>query len=195
MVADADLEAVLARSLAPPVRIRARDPWPYASSFPLEWLDVECAGGERRGLLWKDLTPSALLPGGRRARHGSVPDPVRELRAYELLEGAQLGTPRCYAVLHAPERTWLFLEAVDGTRLDEVGELEAWCAVARWLARAHVALTAWADGFDWPPPWRAPLLTGVPASAGGARGRRIAELAAPLAIACARVAALPAAVI
>lgn len=187
MVEDAGtIEATLGRWLAPPVRVLARTPSAYASSFPLERIEVETGAGERLALVWKDLTPSALLPAARLARGGAAPDPANELRAYELLDGLALGTPRRHGALHDRERAWLFLEALDGaTRLDETGDAEAWEGVARWLAHAHGALAA-ADVPDgWPLPWRpSPPLAWMPVT-----------LAAPLAVGVQRVAALPAGIV
>jgi hypothetical protein len=186
---DDALAAALERALPAPVRIRARRPSPYASSFPLVELDVEAGDGARHALIWKDLTPDALLPDARRARGGAAPDPARELRAYELLEGAGLGTPRRVAALHEPGRAWLFLERVDGARLEHVGERATWERVARWLAGAHAALAARPPA--WPPAWAPP--PGLDALA--AREPRIATLAGALEAARARAAALPPATI
>lgn len=189
---DAALATALARSLPPPVRIFARRPSPYASSFPLAELDVEDGEGERMTVVWKDLTPSALLPAARRARTAdAAPDPSRELRAYELLDGAGLGTPRRIAAVDEPDRAWLFLEAVRGARLEHVGDLAAWEAVARWLARAHATLAERTDARAaapaWPPAWAAPDLDAL--------ARRAPHLAAPLAAARAWAATAPPATI
>jgi hypothetical protein len=195
---DGDLADALARSLPAPVRIRARRPSPYASSFPLAELEVETGDGARLTVVWKDLTPASLLPGARAARGPEgVPDPTRELRAYELLVGADLDTPRLIASVEDPERTWLFLEAVRGARLEHVGEPAAWDATARWLARAHGVLTARAAALAasplppaWPPPWSPPDL-----DAAAAREPRVAALAPALAAARARLSPAPPAVI
>jgi hypothetical protein len=178
------LAAALAGCLGAPVRIDRRAPDPYASSFPLERLEI-VSGDESLSLVWKDLTPAALLPGARLARGRVASDPASELRAYDLLAACELGTPRRVGAHRDGQRAWLFLEAVGGTRLDEVGEVEAWERVARWLPRAHRALAA-AAGPDpsWPPAWRPPPGEGLPG-----------DLAGPVAAAAARVAALPATVI
>ena len=182
---DAALTAALERALPAPVRILARRPSPYASSFPLAELDVEAGDGARLTLIWKDLTPDALLPGARRARGGAPPpDPARELRAYDLLEGAGLGTPRRIAAVLDERRAWLFLEAVRGARLEHVGEPAAWEAAARWLARAHTVLTAHAEDPAWPLPWLPPDLDALTA-----REPRMAALAPALQAAAARLAA------
>jgi Phosphotransferase enzyme family len=63
----------------------------------------------------------------------------RELRVYsELLDGAELGTPRFYAADWdaAAGRFWLFLEFVDGEPLRYCG-FEHWLEAAAWLARLH----------------------------------------------------------
>jgi hypothetical protein len=161
------LAAALEAELPAPVRIRARRPSPYASSFPLVELDVEAGEGTRHSLLWKDLSPAALLPGARRARR-APPDPARELRAYDLLDGAGLGTPRRVAALHERERTWLFLEAVRGARLEHVGEPAAWQAAARWLAHAHGVLAARNLDPAWPPAWIPPEPDALGAALAGA---------------------------
>jgi len=195
---DTALAEALAGGLPAPVRILARRDSPYASSFPLAELDVEAGDGARMTVVWKDLTPGALLPGARAARAlGEKPDPALELRAYELLDGLDLGTPRLIASVDEPGRAWLFLEAVRGARLEHVGDPGAWEATARWLARAHAALTARADTLAaspaepaasaWPPPWEPPDLD--------ARDARTAALAPALAAARARLAAAPAVVI
>jgi Ser/Thr protein kinase RdoA (MazF antagonist) len=209
MADDAALAAALERALPAPVRIRARRDSPYASSFPLAELDVEAGAGVRRGLMWKDLTPGSLLPGARRARRDAAPDPARELRAYELFDGAGLGTPQRVAALHERDRAWLFLEAVDGARLEHVGELAAWERTARWLAAAHAALAARTAALDaappqaglpggapWPPAWLPPEPAALPERAAERhetprRQQRIAALAGALDAARAHVAALP----
>jgi len=199
----------LARRLPPPVRVLARRASPYASSFPLEELDVETGTGERLALVVKEISPEALLPDARRARGGTAPDPERERRAYDLLERAELGTPVRHAAAREAGRSWLALERVAGERLDQCGDPRAWEATARWLARAHARLAALSGGADWPPAWQAPGVARFanaarrasvprpagPAAAAGERERSLAALAEPLALARARVAALPAAVI
>jgi len=208
-ISDAALADALARALPTPVRIRARRDSPYASSFPLAELDVEAGDGAQMAVVWKDLTPGALLPGARLARDGVAADGTRELRAYELLAGAGLGTPRLVAAVDEPGRAWLFVEAVRGARLEHVGDPTAWEAAARWLARAHIELTARADALGaaappaadpaahaCPPRWQPPDLDAAVARAGDPqRRRRIAELAPALAAACAQVTAAPPAVI
>lgn len=108
----------------------ARRPYPYATSHPLEEVDG-------RSLL-KDLRePVASKP-------GFLHDPAREIQTYEhILVPAGIG-PR----LHAADDGLLLIEKVEGTELWQIGELETWCRVARWLAGMHRALAAHADA-----PW------------------------------------------
>lgn len=196
--APAALCAVLERWLPAPVRVHARERSPYASSFPLDALQVETGAGELLALVWKDVSPGALLTAGRQARGGaSALSRSREPDAYDLLDGAQLGTPHRYGALREAKRAWLFLELVHGERLDHVGDRASWEAVARWLATAHGRLAVRASEADWLAPWRAPDLAALAAAAGGdgERRRRIAALAEPFAVAAARVAAIPAAVV
>jgi len=201
-VADGELADALARALPAPVRIRARRASPYASSFPLAELDVETGSGERLTVVWKDLSPDALLPAARAARDGVAGDPARELRAYALLDGAGLDTPRRIAAVEEPGRTWLFLEAVPGARLEHVGDPAAWAATARWLARAHAVLPARVlarareNERQWPPHWQPPDPDTLAAAAPDPqRRRRLAALAPALAAAGARLADVPAGVI
>jgi aminoglycoside phosphotransferase (APT) family kinase protein len=206
--ATAHLEEALARWLPPPVRLLARRPSPYASSFPLEELDAEDGDGARHALVWKRLAADALLPDARRARAGTALDATREPRAYELLASAGLGTPRLVGALPQPDGdgSWLFLERVQGTRLDQIGDPGSWRAVARWLAAAHERLTASAATTPtqplapqrreaWPPPWHAPDPAEIAAAAHGSRRRRIAALAPALTAAQARATAAPPAVV
>lgn len=202
-VTDAALAAALEHTLPAPVRILARRASPYTSSFPLTELDVEAGDGARMTVVWKDLSPSALLPDARAARDDIVPDPTRELRAYELLDGAGLGTPQRLAAQRGMDRTWLFLEAVRGARLEHVGDPAAWAAAARWLARMHAELTVRADASvrpRWPPPWRFPdpmalLIRAAERGDPPQRVRRIEALAGPLELATARAGAAPLTVI
>jgi len=207
---DAALAGALEQALPAPVRILARRPSPFASSFPLAELDVEAGDGTRTTVVWKDLSPSALLPGARDARSGAAPDPARELRAYELIGDADLGTARKLAAVEERDRVWLFLEAVRGARLEHVGDPPAWEAAARWLAGAHTTLTARVDALAaacetcdapaWPPRWAFPdartlLARGAERGDAPQRLRRIEALAGPLALAAARAATAPPTVI
>lgn len=114
----AELSAVLAGG--------RRRPYAYATSHRLE--EVELYG---ETLLLKDV---------RRAppsKPSFLHDPQRELLTYtRILEPAALGTARVRAAADG----MLLLERVDGVVLWQVGELDVWCDVARWLARMHARL-------------------------------------------------------
>jgi aminoglycoside phosphotransferase (APT) family kinase protein len=126
-VTDAELETVLGS------RPLARRPWPYASSQPMEQLEL--AGDPPRRVLFKDLTATAALP-----RPGFLADPLREITAYrEVLAGVAPDAPAHVASVAAPARAWLFVELLDGRPLWQEGDLEAWRAAARWLAGLHAA--------------------------------------------------------
>ena len=107
-----------------------RRPYPYATSHPLEEVDG-------RSLL-KDLRePVASKP-------GFLHDRFREIKTYRhILAPAGIG-PR----LHAAGDGLLLIEKVGGTELWQIGEVETWCRVARWLAGMHRALVVHADA-----PW------------------------------------------
>ena len=105
----------------------SREPFEYASSWPLDQLQVRRPDGSDLRLLVKQLG------GGHAAKPGFVCDPAREIQVYWLLAGAGLGTARCYA----SGRWWLALERIDGDPLWQAAGLSAWAASARWAARLH----------------------------------------------------------
>lgn len=120
-----------------------RKPSAYATSFPLEEVHARLEDGRVLELLFKNVSPNALLPGAREAKPVFLRDPRREVTAYlEILSGAGLGTPACLGAVVDEERGryWLFLEDVPGVELYQVGELETWRAVAAWLAGMHRTL-------------------------------------------------------
>jgi phosphotransferase family enzyme len=120
-----------------------RRSYAYASSFALEALDVVLGDGRRLELIFKDIGDAALLSDARAAKPDFVRDSFREIEVYRgLLPGLELGTADCYASVSdaSAGRFWLFLEKVPGVELYQVGELETWRQVARWLAAAHARL-------------------------------------------------------
>lgn len=128
-VSDAALREGLERALGRPVPRFARRPFPYASSAPVEEVLIDGAAP----LLFKDCTPR---PGA--VRPAFVADPRREAEVYAgLLDG--LDAPACLGSVVDATRVWLFLERVDGAPLWQCGDLAAWEAAARWLARMHAA--------------------------------------------------------
>jgi len=61
----------------------------------------------------------------------------REAITYaKILADADLGTPAYYGTVRQKGRFWLFLELVEGRRLEE-GRVEDWVALAAWVGHAH----------------------------------------------------------
>jgi thiamine kinase-like enzyme len=134
------LEEVLSEHFVAPRKIlrlnRRRSA--YSSSYAIENLDVELGGHERRRLVLKDTSPSAVLAFEHHVRPSLVFRPEREIEVYEKLLGAELGTPIYYgSKVDSSPRCWLFLERVAGRPLWQFGRLEPWREAARWLARLH----------------------------------------------------------
>ncbi len=110
------------------------------SSYALEELDLVLDGGAPLHLLFKNLSPQALLAPARNARPAFLQDPRREIEVYRhILARTDLGTAACYGTVlnQESERYWLFLEKVAGLELYQVGDLATWQEVARWLAAFH----------------------------------------------------------
>src|SRR5256885_11251026 len=123
----------LADTLGLPVASVSRRPYPYATSHRREELDVLLVDGRRVELLFKDLRGSVLGPTTRHVTPAAVHDPGRESEAYLPRATANLGTPKC----HGAGADWLLLEKVDGVELWQVGDVERWVDVARWLRHFH----------------------------------------------------------
>lgn len=139
------VERLLGEHFGVPRRVARleRRPSEYATSSPLHELHVVLEDGTTLDLVLKDVSPGALLPGARDAKPPFLRDALREIAVYEhLLARAGLGTAICYGTLRddARERYWLLLEDVPGVELYQVGEIEIWKGVARWLAGAHLRL-------------------------------------------------------
>src|SRR5439155_16888340 len=117
----------------------------YGSSFALEELDVGLDDGTTLPLMFKDLSPRALLQGARAVKPAFLYEPRREIEVYQrVLAPRRLGTATCYGAV-VDERLgsyWLFLERVAGVELYQVGELSTWQRAARWLAGLHTRLAA-----------------------------------------------------
>lgn len=112
----------------------------YATSHATTEVDVVRPDGSAVRLLHKDLSPASLLPEAAGRRPPFLDDPGREVEVYRhVLEGADLGTARCWAARgdEATGEWWLLLERVDGVELWQAGEPEVWQEVARWVARLH----------------------------------------------------------
>jgi Phosphotransferase enzyme family len=108
-----------------------RQPWPYASSHPMERLDP---AGEPP-LLFKDLSRSHNL-----LRSAFLSDPRREITVYTSVLGRlHVDAPSYRASLIDDDRAWLFTELIDGIPLWQVAELEVWEETARCLATLHAS--------------------------------------------------------
>ena len=160
---------------------------------------MEAGDGARLTVVWKDLTPGALLPGARRARATARRPTRRASCAPTSCSTARgLGTPRLIAAVDEPGRAWLFLEAVRGRatgarrRRGGVGGGGALArARARRADRTRAAPTLALAAAAWSPPDLAALAArGDAAPAAAARRPRPALDAAR-----ARLAAAPPAVI
>src|SRR3954470_237550 len=94
-----------------------RSLYDYHSSFAIELLEAEFEDGSQLPLIFKDLSPHALLEEARRVRPRHLYRPEREIVAYrEILAAADLGTATSYGSLvdHDTQRHWLLLEKVAG---------------------------------------------------------------------------------
>lgn len=134
----AELRALLEDVLGGRIARLDRRPSPYASSHPLEELDVELDDGSWLALVLKDC--GRTTPASREARPEFADDPARPIAVHRgLLPAGPPGPPRCHGAIADParERWWLILERVEGSRLAFVGEIEMWRSAARWLASFH----------------------------------------------------------
>jgi thiamine kinase-like enzyme len=141
---DSQLEEGLERALSTvglegPRKLTRRDS-EYATSFPMENLELTLEDGSQRRLAFKRLAWGDLGEQARLAKPRFLHDPEREPAVYSsLLTPAALGAPRYYGAVLQPEeqRYWLFVEWIEGRRLDEVGDRALWQEAAVWLAGLH----------------------------------------------------------
>lgn len=138
-----DLRAAIARHAGRPVARLRRKPFPYASSVPLELLDVVWKDGRRSRLVWKDV--DAPRSAGHAVRPAFVASPRREVEVYRRILGRIPvgGVPSVIAALtpFADGRYGLLYEYVEGVPLWQVAGGPAWREAARWLARLHATAT------------------------------------------------------
>src|SRR5262245_9100719 len=137
-----ELSIALEASFLRPVRNVRRTPSAYSSSFTIEQLDVTFANGETMSVIFKNLSPDAMLGGAREVKPDFLYAPEREIQAYGYLHSTtDSGAPKMYGAVRDPalQRYWLFIENVAGRPLSEVGEFELWLQAARWLANLHAS--------------------------------------------------------
>jgi hypothetical protein len=126
-----------------------RLPSRYSTSFVIELVDLKLTDGRQVQLVFKNLSPEALLPQARRTRPSFVFTPEREIRVYrDLLGGLELGTAQLFASREdaGSGRYWLFLEKVDGVELYQVADLQGWKRAAQWLGELHRRLALGTTG-------------------------------------------------
>jgi hypothetical protein len=141
-VTTADLLGVLEPTVGRIARLDRR-PSAYSSSFAIEDLDVQLADGRLLALVFKNVGRDGLLPGARSVKPEFLRDPRREIEVYRCVLGPDVGARYFASVTDdAAGRYWLFLERVTGVELYQVGDIETWQAVARWLARFHARFAA-----------------------------------------------------
>ena len=116
----------------------------YATSFPLDELELQLADGQSTSLILKDLTWERLPEVARRGKPAFLYDPGREIETYVAILGPSGLGPRCFATRDdaSGSGSWLILEKVRGVELWQVGEVAGWEAAARWVARLHARFAA-----------------------------------------------------
>ena len=117
----------------------SRRPYRYATSAPLEEVRVTLDGGEELDLILKDLSRERLIGDAGATKPEFLHRPEREIETYRrLLAPNEIG-PRLFGALAKPDppRYLLLIEKVPGVELWQIGELEVWEDVARWLGRFH----------------------------------------------------------
>lgn len=104
--------------------------------------------GTELHLLRKDLSWAALDENARLAKPEFLHDPLREPAVYATVLAPRGIGPRYYGSTIDPsaERYWLFVERVEGRELYQVGDIELWRAVAKWLGEMHSSLATGLEG-------------------------------------------------
>jgi Phosphotransferase enzyme family len=117
----------------------SRRPYRYATSAPLEEVQVTTGDGAQLRLILKDLDRERLLGDAHASKPGFLYDPRRETGVYRAILAPNGIGPACYAATAEPKpaRNWLLLEKVPGVELWQIGELGVWERVAAWLAAFH----------------------------------------------------------
>src|SRR3954466_2546984 len=115
------------------IRQITRTDYDYHSSFAIELLVAKFDDGSQLPLIFKNLSPHALLEEARRVRPSKYYRPEREILVYrEILAFTDLGSADCHGSLidHDSGRYWLLLEKVVGDELYTIGDFSIWCHVA-----------------------------------------------------------------
>mgnify|MGYP000132527885 CR=1 FL=1 len=124
--------AELSNALGREVRSVEASPVAYASSHPLQQLDVRFDDGTESRLVLKDA--GTLLPVARGAKPRFVQGTDRELEVYrDVLARFDAPAPRLVAI----RGRQLLLEHVAGAPLTEVGERSVWERAARTAGSMH----------------------------------------------------------
>ena len=139
------LQRVLSDYFTEPITITEwhREVSQYSSSYMIEEIDLHLAGGRELKLMFKDLSPNALLTEAIRNKPAFCDDSLREIETYrKILRRLELGTATFYGCVVDEEtkRYWLFLERLEPVHLWQMGDFAVWERVAAWLARAHLIL-------------------------------------------------------
>jgi hypothetical protein len=111
----------------------------YRTSSAMEELDVRLDDGRRLSVLFKDVSPRALVGDAREVKPAFLQDPRREIETYRaILVPNGLTVPGFYGAVvdEALDRYWLFLEFVPAWRLFSFEE-PLWREAACWLADMH----------------------------------------------------------
>ncbi|MFL5328622.1 MAG: phosphotransferase family protein [Gemmataceae bacterium] len=120
----------------------------YQMSFSLEELLLRFENGDTLKVLFKDTSTVGLTANARAAKPEFLYHPRREIEVYRsVLAGLELGTAQCLAALIEPSKDHygLFLEKVVGQELYQIGEIDTWQRVSRWLAEFHARFAADAE--------------------------------------------------
>jgi aminoglycoside phosphotransferase (APT) family kinase protein len=107
-----------------------RAPFPHIGSYQCERVFVALANGERMELFLKDYGQT------RQSKDQPIKRRIRELRVYgELLDGAGLGTPTLFGIMHDEhgDQCYLLLELVNAEVVEQVDARNGY-DVVRWLA-------------------------------------------------------------
>jgi len=112
-------------------------PVEYASTHPIDRLQVRLGSGELLSMIFKRLRSEPVDRGREELPKGNH----QEVAIYRhVLADRRFGAPALYAsvVDEVHGRYWLFLEDVGEQALEEVG-MGTWFAAVRWLAEMHGA--------------------------------------------------------